>query len=143
MIPCFICGHNAESGWVKGFPPAPDSQKLGLCKAHDTEFNRDMVTDQWQKYLNRAISSLNSANAQKLRNATRLLSIFFVGGGSIAVPCLDFATPNQDILKVTTPDHEVVFFPLRQVRHYALTPLVADAEKQAIEKQAIEAKQPD
>jgi hypothetical protein len=133
MIPCFICGRDAGSGWIKGFPPAPDSQKLGLCQAHDTEFNRDMVADQWRKYLNKAISSLNAANAQKLYGRTRLLSIFFTGGGSIAVPCMDYATPDQDLLKVTTPDNEVVFFPLRQVRHYALTPLPqADTEQKAL-----------
>jgi hypothetical protein len=123
MIPCFICGRNAENGWIKGFPPAPDSQKLGLCKAHDTDFNRDMVTDQWQKYLKRAISGLNSANARKFHDSTFLLNIFFTGGGCIAVPCLNCSTPDQDLLKVTTPDGETFFFPLRQVRHYSLTPL--------------------
>jgi hypothetical protein len=89
-----------------------------------------MVTDQWQKYLTRAISGLNSANARKLHDATFLLSIFFTGGGRIAVPCMSYSTPNPDLLKVTTPDAEVVFFPLRQVRHYSLTPMepASDAE---------------
>ncbi|MDR2892337.1 MAG: hypothetical protein LBV80_04545 [Deltaproteobacteria bacterium] len=123
MIPCFICGQPAETDWVMGLPPAPDSQKLGLCNEHNNQENRSKVNRAWQGYLTAAIGELNRSNAQRAAGMPRLLSIFFSGGGSLSVPCLEYSTPDPDILKVLTPEGEAVFFPLRQVRHYSVGPL--------------------
>lgn len=123
MVPCYICGRNAESGWIQGFPPAPDSQKLGLCHEHNNKANREKVTLAWRDYLQASIDTQTRNAIYKAQSSPRLLSLFFVGGGSISVPCVNFSTPDNDLLKVESPDGEFVFFPLRQVRHYSLSPM--------------------
>ncbi|MDL2306678.1 hypothetical protein LJC48_01430 [Desulfovibrio sp. OttesenSCG-928-C06] len=125
MIPCFICGQNAETGWIQGFPPAPDSQKLGLCPRHNTRDNRNKVKEAWQDFMRSSIGTHARNEAFRSAATPHILKIFFIGGGTISVPCMDVSTPDKDLLKVITPEAEAVFFPLRQVLRYSISPVSA------------------
>ncbi|MDL2285121.1 hypothetical protein LJB93_00060 [Desulfovibrio sp. OttesenSCG-928-F07] len=123
MIPCHVCGKNAETCWVIGFPPAPDSQKMGLCSQHNTPANRLMVQELWQGFIQKQIGDFTRFEASKQGGVVQFLSIYFTGGGSISIPCSAYSASDNNTLKITTPNGEIIFFPLVQVRNYAVTPL--------------------
>ncbi len=123
MIPCHVCGKNAETAWVIGFPPAPDSQKMGLCAEHDNPKSRLQVQNAWQELIYSRIAELNRIEAFRQGGDLQLLSLYFIGGGSISIPCAFFSLTDNNTLKITTHGGELIFFPLAQVRNYALTPL--------------------
>lgn len=123
MIPCYICGKDIGGGWCIGFPPARDSQKMGLCKEHDLVSNRKRVQKAWQDLIFQRIDENRQNSAFKAGELIQLLSIYFTGGGSISLPCSSFSIMDDKTLKITTPDGEQIFFPLGQVRNYAVSPL--------------------
>lgn len=123
MIPCYICGKDIGGGWCIGFPPARDSQKMGLCKEHDLVSNRKRVQKAWQELIFQRIDENRQNSAFKAGDLVQLLSIYFTGGGSISLPCSSFSIMDDKTLKITTPDGEQIFFPLGQVKNYAVSPL--------------------
>ena len=127
MLPCFICGKDAGTGWILGFPPAPDSQKLALCKAHDLAENRQKVIECWQKMLQDKIGAVTRAQALKAGGTLKLLSLYFVGGGFISLPGISIALSGNNTLALTTPEGGKVFFPLQMVRNYALTDITGES----------------
>ena len=123
MIPCQICGQDAGTGWIAGYPPAPDSQKMALCKEHDLPENRRAVERDWLKFMRARLAEITRNEEHRYGAADRLLSIYFNGGGSLSIPCSAFSITRDLAIKIITPGRESVFFPLAQVRNYALSPL--------------------
>lgn len=124
MIPCQICGQDASLGWVKGYVPAPDSQKLALCSEHDSPENRSMLLGLWQEFMHKAIREATQTAAwQAARGRLLLLTIHFAAGGSLSMPCTAAAPTEHGTLKVSGPDGGVSFFPMRHIRRYDLSPL--------------------
>lgn len=127
MIPCHICGKDASTGWIKGFVPAPDSQKLALCAEHDTEDNRRRLLTAWHLSMVRGIQTTTRIAAyQAIRGTLHMLTVHFTGGGSISMPCLHLSETDHGTLKVESPDGEISFFPVAQVKKYDLAPMSPD-----------------
>lgn len=133
MIPCYICNTDIGGGWYIGFPPAPDSQKMGLCHTHDLPEYRRKVQKAWQKLIYQSIADDRHNLASRLGDKAQLLSIYFTGGGSVSLPCTSVSLIEEKTLKALTPGGENIFFPLIQIRNYALTPLELQP-RQAYEK---------
>lgn len=123
MIPCYICGKDIGGGWSIGFPPAPDSEKMGLCRGHDTASHREQVQKAWQELIYKRLAANNENAAYRAGDIPQLISIYFSGGGAVSLPCSSFSVVDGKTLKIITPGGESIFFPLGQVRNYALSPL--------------------
>lgn len=141
MIPCYICGKDIGGGWSIGFPPAPDSQKMGLCDEHDIISHRERVQKAWHELIYNNLKKNTQHAAYRAGDIPQLLSIYFMGGGSISLPCSSLSTMGGStgdgkILKIITPAGEHIFFPLAQVRNYAISPM----EHAAQPRQAHEAR---
>ena len=126
MIPCYVCGKDIGGGWYIGYPPAPDSQKVGLCREHDLTSHRKRAQRAWQELMRKSLEDGVKNSAYKSSDIPQLLSIYFTGGGSISLPCSSFSIVDGKTLKIITPGGENIFFPLGQVRNYALSPLTRD-----------------
>ena len=97
MVPCHVCGKDAAAGWVAGFPPAPDSMKLGLCPDHDTEQNRENVFVLWQKLLSDRIDVKRLEESHfTLQNFQ--VTVLFLAGGSMSFLCEHHAVTAQGTL---------------------------------------------
>ena len=133
MIPCLICGQDAGTGWIVGFPPAPDSQKMALCKKHDLPEHREKTQQAWLRFMYDRLEELTRNEQYRHGGGERLLSIYFNGGGSLSLPCASYAVTEDQAIKILTPSQETIFFPLSQVRNYALSPLDTAGASQALE----------
>lgn len=121
MINCLICGKDAASGWITGLPPAPDSQKVGLCLEHDTPENRVRAEKRWREIISQAVEI--EQDGEELHHhgvpvQPLTLEIMFIDGGRIEVPCKSFRPTDEDILEVTTPEGRLAFYPLRHIRRF-------------------------
>ena len=124
MIPCQVCGKDASLGWVKGYTPSPDSQKLALCTKHDSPDNRRKLLGLWQEFMLKTIHTATQVAAyQAVRGHLRLLTIQFTAGGSLSIPCVDATPTEHGTLKVAGPDGTLSFFPMQQIRRYDVSPL--------------------
>ncbi len=121
MIPCHVCGVDAATNWVKGYPTAPDSRKFALCPLHDTEENRSKVLVAWNLSILKEVRGLTEQAARRSGGA-KLLTVSFSGGGSLSLPCVSCAPTEHETLKVETPNGETVFFPLKQLKQYTVSP---------------------
>ncbi len=93
---------------------------MGLCRAHNNLENRHVVAELWKKTLQDAIAAETKLMAIKAGAHDQLLTVHFTGGGSLSVPCGGFSL-SENSLQAHTAEG-AVFFPLNQVRHYALAP---------------------
>lgn len=123
MLPCFVCGQDAGTGWIKGFPPAPDSQKLALCPMHDTPENRNKVTAAWQYMLEGNLAALVQNEAEKAGDQPRSLTLFFVRGSSVTLPVRSFRMTDDNTLLVQNLDGSKQYFPFQQIRYFAINRL--------------------
>ncbi len=135
MLPCFICGKDASTGWIKGFVPSPDSQKLALCREHDIPENRGKVIHEWFKLMKANYQTLATVEAQRGNRAAtggegpsgtdpglpRLMHIRFVVGGYMSLPCLKYEVTPNGTLEVETPEGRLQSFPLQHVKSYELS----------------------
>lgn len=119
MIPCYICGKDIGGSWAAGFPPAPDSQKVGLCREHDSEENRHKAFAAWQQLLNTDIAIDLKLHEGEMQ-APKELAVQFMDGGSKVFSCLHFGLADNNILEITESSGEKIFYPLRHVRSYHL-----------------------
>ncbi len=127
MIPCHICGKDASLGWVKGFIPAPDSQKLALCAEHDTEANRAELVKAWHLMMIKGIRTATEVAAlQATKGSPQMLTLHFTAGGSLSLPCVSSEITPHGTLKAKGPDGTLSFFPVQQIKRYDLTPLPPD-----------------
>ncbi len=132
MIPCHICGVDAGTGWITGYIPAPDSQKMALCPAHDTPENRKRLRVAWHLSMIKAIQTAEKKAAYfATRGGPQALTIFFSAGGSMTMPCAAVSATAHNTLKVQAPDGAVSFFPLQHIRRYELAPWRTDEETAA------------
>lgn len=151
MIPCYVCGKDIGGGWSIGFPPAPDSEKMGLCREHDLSSHRERVQRAWQELIYKRLEANTQNTALRAGDIPQLLSIYFTGGGAVSLPCSSISTIDGKTLKATTPGGEHIYFPLNQVRNYALSPLDlgaasprrAKAEESRPEPETLEADETD
>lgn len=129
MIPCYICGKDASTGWTKGFTPAPDSQKLALCPVHDTPDNRLRVIKEWQEMLLSDIQAVTSIAKHKTSAPTlQMATVRFTGGGMLSLPCLSCAPTSQGTLRLVMPDDSQTFIPMQHIREYSLRPVYPEKE---------------
>lgn len=127
MIPCYVCGKDASLGWVKGFVPAPDSEKMALCAEHDTEENRRRLLTAWHLFMVRGMQAATRIAAfQAIRDGLHLLTVHFSAGGSVSMPCVGVTKTEHGSLKAQGLDGGTSFFPIAQIRKYDLTPLPPD-----------------
>ena len=135
MIPCYVCGKDASTGWTKGFVPAPDSQKLALCPEHNTPDNRLAVVKAWRALLEREAAVLTGiagfkAAAPSLQTAT----VHFTGGGMLSFTCLSCSPTAQGTLCIESPDGARNFIPMQHIREYSVRPYAADTAKATPDK---------
>lgn len=127
MIPCHICGKDSGAHWVTGYIPAPDSQKMALCAEHDTPANRNEIRMAWYGTMVNTIRTATQTAAYfATRGALFMLSIHYMAGGSLNLPCLEATVTERNTLKVTAPDGSVSFFPMQHIKRYDLTPMQQD-----------------
>jgi hypothetical protein len=120
MIPCRICGRDASTGRVRGFVPAPDSQKLALCPEHDTAANREAMEREWQQLLEKEAALALSIAGRKAAPRVYAVTVRFTGGGTLSFTCLSCAPTPQDTLRIEAPDGAQTFIPLRHIRDYSV-----------------------
>ena len=120
MINCLICGKEVSNGWITGLPPAPDSQKVGLCAEHDSPPNRALAEKKWRELLEQAVKSEQESEEMHHPGTGQLinLEILFIDGGRIVVPCKSFRATDEDTLEVTSPENRLTFYPMRHIRRY-------------------------
>ena len=118
MIPCYICGKDVAGGWVAGLPPAPDSQKTGLCSEHDTLVNRALAFGAWQNLLSQDIAVQNEIRGQDAERPPLKLAIKFLDGGKIIIESQSFGLVDNTILEVLNVKGEKQYYPLQHIRSY-------------------------
>lgn len=116
MIPCQVCGKDASLNWVAGFPPAPDSMKMGLCSEHDSKVMREKVFKAWQKMLAKSIqlSSLDNFKKEKKVN------VLFSSGSSMSFLCIKCEPTQHNTLQIMEKTGESTFIPLDKIRSYTV-----------------------
>ena len=136
MIPCYVCGKDASTGWVQGFVPAPDSQKLALCAEHNTFENRLLVGRAWREMNEREIASMTSVARHKAAPSLQVASVHFTGGGMLSFTCTACGPTGQGTLRIDQADGTHTFIPLQHIREYAIRPYAAGApeEKPGIDR---------
>lgn len=118
MVPCYICGKNSAGGWVAGLPPAPDSQKTGLCPEHDNIENRALAFKAWQDLLTHEIQvQLETVRHEEDAPPLKLV-VQFMDGGKTVISCRSFGVTGEDMLEIHDADGERKFYPLRHIRSY-------------------------
>jgi hypothetical protein len=120
MIPCRICGRDASTGRVRGFVPAPDSQKLALCPEHDTAENRAAMELAWRELLEKDAALALSLAGHRAAPHVYAVTVRFVEGGTLSFTCLSCAPTPQHTLCIVEPDGAQTFIPLRHIRDYTL-----------------------
>lgn len=129
MIPCHICGKDASTGWIKGFIPAPDSQKLALCAEHDTVQNRVLVSRAWRNLTEREVFAMTSLARHKAAPALYVVSVHFTGGGMLSFTCTACAPTAQGTLRIDDADGNQTYIPMQHVREYTVRPHTQPAEE--------------
>lgn len=130
MLPCFVCGKDASTGWIEGFVPAPDSQKLALCQGHDNEANRLAVADAWEKMIRQSIAEQLAVAKYKANPIMQTACVRFNAGGMLSFLCTACTPTEQGTLCIDHPDGERTFIPMQHIREYSLRPYVAEEPKQ-------------
>ncbi|MDR3175835.1 MAG: hypothetical protein LBU06_04810 [Desulfovibrio sp.] len=126
MIPCWICGRDASTGWTEGFVPAGDSHKLALCPEHDTEDNRLALEDAWRSLLLRNISTAVSIARYRAAPSLQSVSVHFTAGGTLSFTCLSCFATDHDALCIEAPDGAKTYIPLRHISDYTLRPCLPE-----------------
>ncbi len=122
MIPCHVCGTDASTGFIRGLPPAPDSQKLALCRRHDTPENRIALEKAWKDMSASMMRTVMSVTEHKARPVLYNLTVNFKGGGMLSFPCANCRTTDQGTLAVEEQDGGTVFIPMQHIRDYTMRP---------------------
>ncbi len=123
MIPCRVCEKDASTGWVKGFTPAPDSQKMALCKNHDTPENRALVTKAWHEAQVRALARTASVAAHKAGDMPMMVQVRFAAGGMLTFTCRACFPTEHKSLCLESLDGSRTYIPLEHIREYVVRPL--------------------
>ncbi len=124
MIPCHICGTDASTGWITGFVPAPDSQKLALCAGHDTPENRAIVSKVWEERQRSEIAAVSDIARHKAApDEANLVTVHFSGGGMLSFTCTSCAPTEQGTLRIEETDGTQTFVPMQHVREYTVRPV--------------------
>ena len=123
MIPCQVCGKSTSSGWVVGFPPAPDSMKLGLCPIHDSEAMREKMVAQWQKMLEARIGAASGSQNFPTLVAEKLVTVTFINGSKLSFFCTECSPTDHDTLRLEEKGGTCTFIPMSQVRGYSVRPV--------------------
>ncbi|UZP68244.1 hypothetical protein N1030_04495 [Desulfovibrio mangrovi] len=119
MVPCFICGKDATGGFIHGFVPAPDSQKVGLCAVHNTLENKKQAILHWILTMKADMVSQNEQNARRIKAPlTYKLTIRYADGGVATIPCLSWEVTEQSTLQITRTDKALSFIPLLHIRQF-------------------------
>lgn len=127
MIPCYICGKDASTVWIKGFAPAPDSQKLALCAEHNTPENRVKVSNAWHDLLEQDLTALTEVARYKVdAPSLKTANVHFAGGGLLSFVCTDCAPTPQGTLCIHTPDDSQTFIPMQHIREYTVRPYIPE-----------------
>ncbi len=130
MVRCEVCGKEVLSGWVCGVPPAPDSQKLGLCEKHDTAPNRAMVLNRWEELIRRQAASM-AASPEAAEPTLFEVRISFMDRGTKTIVCKTYNI-SQDRELLVLGDNDVFdFYPLEHVRSFTVSPLATGAARDA------------
>ncbi|GFM35436.1 hypothetical protein [Desulfovibrio psychrotolerans] len=135
MVPCFICGKDATGGFIHGFVPAPDSQKVGLCPQHDTLENKKKAILHWIIAMKADVANQNALNAVRLKAPLRYtLSIRYSDGGVVSIPCLSWDITDSNTLQITRLDRTLSFVPLHHVRQFDVTEDAGAAGQEASDR---------
>lgn len=118
MVPCFICGKDATGAFIHGYAPSPDSQKVGLCSAHNTTENKKKAILHW------IISQKNDWKqhvetvAAKSTSVNQTLTIRYTDGGVVTLECAKWEVTEQSTLQIQKPDNTFAFIPLQHIRQF-------------------------
>lgn len=129
MIPCHICGKDASTGFIQGLPPAPDSQKLALCRLHDNPANRMTLEETWKKMSASLLRASLAVAEHKVQPVLYTVTVNFKGGGVLSVPCSGCKTTEQGTLAIEEKDGGTLFIPVQHIRDYTLRPVAEFAEE--------------
>ena len=122
MIVCHVCGKDASLGWIAGFPPAPDSQKMGLCPTHDTEELREKVFALWQEMLTQRIDTKTLHTDVPFLTDLQV-TVLYIGGGSMSFLCEQHSVTPQGTLQLQQKGGGSTFIPLHQIKSYTVKPI--------------------
>lgn len=122
MIACHVCGEDASLGWIAGFPPAPDSLKMGLCPKHDSEEQREKVFTLWQEMLTKRIGAKNFLTDISFLKDLQV-TVLYIGGGSMSFLCEQHSVTPQGTLQLQQKGGGTTFIPLHQIKSYTVKPL--------------------
>lgn len=122
MIPCFICGKDASTGWVKGYTPAPDSQKVALCAEHDTVDNRIAAARAWYMQLKSELGMMADAAHRKGEPLQQMATIHFTAGGMVSFPCTACEPTPHGTLCIEAPDGARTYVPMEHIHEYSVRP---------------------
>lgn len=123
MIPCYVCGKDASTGWTKGFVPARDSQKFALCAEHNTPENRLGVAKAWDAMLVRDMAVMADVLAFKAAvPSLQTATVHFTGGGMLTFTCLSCSPTEQGTLCLETAPGARSYIPMQHIREYSIRP---------------------
>ena len=123
MIPCYICGKDASTSYVKGLPPAPDSQKLGLCHLHDNPENRITLQKAWQEMCEGLMKTAMVVAEHKAVPMLYSITVNFIGGGVLSFVGTRCQATPQGTLAVEEQNGETAFIPMQHIREYLVRPV--------------------
>jgi hypothetical protein len=132
MIPCFVCGKDASASWTAGFAPSPDSQKLALCKEHDTPEQRRAVEQAWQEKQTRELAAYSLVAIQKAAHVKKLATVHFTSGGMLSFTCTDIGPTEHGTLRIEQSDGTQTFLPMHQVKEYSVRACTHEDREQEI-----------
>lgn len=119
MVPCFICGKDATGGFIHGFVPAPDSQKVGLCPEHNSLENKKKAILHWIVSMKAEVASGNEHKAYRIKAPLHyLLTIRYTDGGVSSIPCLQWEVTDNSTLQIIRSDKTLTFIPLLHIRQF-------------------------
>lgn len=119
MVPCFICGKDATGSFIHGFAPAPDSQKVGLCEAHNTLENKKKAILHWIVSMKAEVATRNLNIAYRLKAPLYYtVTIRYSDGGVVSLPCLSWEVTDSNTLQIVRTDKTLSFIPLHFVRQF-------------------------
>lgn len=127
MVRCEVCGKEVLSGWICGVVPAHDSHKLGLCPEHDNPTNRKATTQLWERLLREKLEQhleRERVNEQN-RPDSFLVTIRYLDGGVVTVPCRGYDVSQNGELLVLKEDGGAEFYPLQHIRRFSVQEALA------------------
>ena len=122
MLVCHICQCEVTGGWVYGFSPSPDSQKLALCPKHNTGNNQQIVAAAWQRLITNTIASTQNISSYHTGAIAFTVFVQFKNGGSLSYPCFSCVVTPHNTLRIHRKSGKFSYIPMADIKEYSIEP---------------------